>query len=72
MIKWEYSRIDLNSLARGETEIDALNAAGAQGWELVAVNDCNIAILKRSIAPPAPAPARATRAQSAATAARVK
>ncbi|MDX2205104.1 MAG: hypothetical protein NW223_20310 [Hyphomicrobiaceae bacterium] len=64
MTKWEYERIDLNNLGRTETDIDVLNGAGAQGWELVSINSCNIAILKRAVA--APAPTRATKSSAAA------
>lgn len=56
MTNWEYDTIDLNILGRNQTEMDVLNAAGAQGWELVAINACNVAILKR------PVPAANTRA----------
>lgn len=63
MTKWEYHKIDLNTLSRSETELDALNHAGAQGWELVYINSCNIAVFKRGI----PAP-KATRASAAASA----
>ncbi|RTL71794.1 MAG: hypothetical protein EKK41_08060 [Hyphomicrobiales bacterium] len=61
MTKWEYERIDLNTLARNETDIDLLNEAGAQGWELIAINACNVAILKRAIPT---TPTRAPRASS--------
>lgn len=50
MTKWEYEKIDLNSLGRSESEIDVLNLAGSNGWELVAINSCNIAIMKRPVA----------------------
>jgi hypothetical protein len=63
MTKWEYSRIDLNTLSRSETELDALNHAGAQGWELVTINNCNIALFKRAV--PAPKVSRASAAASA-------
>ena len=61
MTKWEYEKIDLNSLPRGQSDLGTLNAAGAEGWELVAINTCNIAIMKREIAP-----VKATRATAAA------
>lgn len=48
MTKWEYERIDLNTLPRHESEIDVLNVAGANGWELVSINSCNVAIMKRA------------------------
>lgn len=57
-MKWEYLKLDLNALSRSESELDALNHVGAQGWELVFINSCNIAILKRGI--PAPKTTRAT------------
>lgn len=63
MIKWEYERIDLNILARSETDIDVLNNAGAKGWELVSINNCNIAILKRAVSVPT---TRATKTAAAA------
>lgn len=44
---WEYSAIDLNDLPRKTLELDLLNNAGAEGWELVAISNLNIAILKR-------------------------
>lgn len=64
MTKWEYEKIDLNTLSRHESEIDALNLAGSNGWELVAINNCNVAIMKRSVTA-----AKAPRATVAATAA---
>jgi len=67
MMKWEYHKIDLNSLSRSETELDVLNNAGGQGWELVSINSCNIAIFKRAIAVP-----KTTRAASATAASREK
>lgn len=66
-MKWEYQKIDLNTLRRNETELDVLNAAGAEGWELVAVDMCNMAILKRGV----PA-AKAARASSPSTTARAR
>ena len=67
MTKWEYHKIDLNTLSRSESELDALNHAGAQGWELMSINSCNIAIFKRAIAAP-----KATRATAASAIAREK
>lgn len=48
-MKWEYQKVDLNILRRNQSELDVLNAAGAQGWELVSIDVCNIAILKRCV-----------------------
>lgn len=67
MTKWEYERFDLNNLARSETDLDVLNGAGAQGWELVSINSCNIAIMKRAVATPTTRTTRAS-ATSAASA----
>ncbi len=60
MSDWEYLRIDLNDLPRRTEDIDLLNDAGKNGWELVGVTGYNVAFLKRSTAPPAP-PAPAAR-----------
>lgn len=47
MTGWNYLSIDLNNLPRKRKELDLLNDAGAEGWELVAINGLNIATLKR-------------------------
>lgn len=44
---WEYCSIDLNDLRRRQTDIDVLNDAGEDGWELVAIVAPYRAILKR-------------------------
>jgi len=62
MTKWEYQKIDLNTLSRSETELDALNHAGAQGWELITINSCNIALFKRAVSAPKVARTSATAA----------
>jgi hypothetical protein len=47
---WEYRKIDLTA-ARGDgQEIEWLNQAGAEGWELVRITDNNVAYLKREMA----------------------
>ena len=46
---WEYLQLDLNNTARGEDEIDLLNNAGQDGWELVAIIFPYRAILKRQL-----------------------
>ena len=60
---WEYEKIELNDLPRGMRDMDLLNAAGADGWELVAVTASNCAILKRPIATASTAASR-TRAKA--------
>jgi hypothetical protein len=49
MKKFEYKAINLSSVSRNQNEIDLLNRAGAEGWELVSVSSLNVAILKREI-----------------------
>ena len=50
MRQWEYLRLDLNSTPRRGDPIDALNKAGSDGWELVAVTGNGIATtLKREM-----------------------
>lgn len=59
MDQWEYDKLDLNALPRKADEVDLLNDAGKDGWELIAITPNNIAYLKRRIA--APAPVKSTR-----------
>jgi hypothetical protein len=61
MPRWQYRAIDLNDLPRGSDEIDVLNAAGADGWELVAIAGNRIAYMKRQTEDPADAPDAAPR-----------
>src|SRR5262249_7483023 len=49
MSEWEYRKIDLNDTPRKETDIDILNHAGAEGWELVLIMSHHIAYLKRRV-----------------------
>lgn len=53
MPEWEYSRINLNEVPRRSDDIDLLNDAGKEGWELVNITANNIAFLKRQIGEPA-------------------
>jgi len=46
-MQWEYLKIDLGTHPRRTEEIDLLNGAGADGWELVVIMGNNIAYLKR-------------------------
>ena len=46
-MRWEYEKIDLNCAPRKSDDVDVLNGAGRDGWELVAVTPTNIAYLKR-------------------------
>ena len=56
MSEWEYRKIDLNQHRPEGDELDLLNAAGADGWELVGIASNNIAYLKRELEELAPAP----------------
>jgi hypothetical protein len=49
MRTWEYLRLDLNDTPRRGEEVDLLNRAGGEGWELVGVTGNGVAILKREI-----------------------
>jgi hypothetical protein len=49
MRQWEYLKLDLNHTPRRGDSIDALNKAGTDGWELVAVTGNGIATLKREM-----------------------
>src|SRR5262245_37083147 len=70
MSEWEYRKIDLNQQQPGGDDLEVLNAAGAEGWELVGITSNHIAYLKREFlevvpastthATPAAAPRRAT------------
>jgi len=50
MPEWKYRKIDLNLYRPQGDELDLLNAAGAEGWELVGIASNNMAYLKREIA----------------------
>jgi hypothetical protein len=52
MREWEYLKLDLNYTQRRGDPISALNKAGSDGWELVAVAGNGIATLKREIGHP--------------------
>ena len=49
MSEWEYKKIALSELPRGRDDVDVLNAAGDNGWELVAILANHVAYLKREI-----------------------
>ena len=55
MARWRYMTIDLANLRARTNEIDVLNEAGADGWELICVSCNNIAYLRR-VEDPADAP----------------
>ena len=63
MSEWEYLKINLSELPRRSDDIDVLNDAGKESWELVAVTNFNIAFLKRMVSEPAPMPASGRKAR---------
>ena len=65
MPQWEYRKIDLKTVPTKIDDVDWLNDAGRDGWELVGITSTNVAYLKRQIGEPAAAPARSTRRKSA-------
>jgi len=52
MAQWEYSKIDLNNVPAKASDLDALDDAGKDGWELVGITANNIAYLKRTLQDP--------------------
>src|ERR1700737_222197 len=52
MPEWEYIKFDLNDLPSKASEIDVLNDAGKDGWELVTITHNNIGYVKRQIRKP--------------------
>ncbi len=58
MPQWEYTKIDLNQTSGKTDDIDLLNTAGGDGWELVGITTNNIAYLKRQIEDVEPAQRR--------------
>ena len=49
MPQWEYDKIDLSNLPTKIQDIDLLNDAGKERWELVGISTNHIAYLKRQI-----------------------
>jgi len=67
MAEWEYRKISLSEAPRRGDDIDLLNDAGKDGWELVGISNNNVAYLKRQQAEPAPAPTVRRRTAAART-----
>lgn len=59
MSQWEYQKIDLSNISPKIEDIDLLNDAGRDGWELVATTPNHIAYMKRLVAAPKRPAARA-------------
>jgi len=41
MTRWEYARLDLSPVSAKETDVDILNHAGENGWELIVITANN-------------------------------
>jgi len=52
MPQWEYRKIDLNNVPVKASDLDALDDAGREGWELVGITANNIAYLRRMLEDP--------------------
>jgi hypothetical protein len=61
MPQWEYSKRDLSEVPAKIDDVDLLNDAGRDGWELVAITANNIAYLKRPLGGAAAAPEAAAK-----------
>jgi hypothetical protein len=55
MVEWEYHKIDLNDVPSKSEDVDLLNNAGRDGWELIEITSNNFAYLKRQREELAPA-----------------
>ena len=53
MPQWQYCVIYLNDAPRESNELDVLNDAGGEGWELIGITVNNIAYMKHQILAPA-------------------
>jgi hypothetical protein len=49
MTLWEYRKIDLSGINARSDDVELLNYAGQDGWELLTITANNIAYLKRSV-----------------------
>jgi hypothetical protein len=59
MPQWEYRKIDLNNVPAKSSDLDVLDDAGKDGWELVGITANNVAYLRRQVEDPNAPPPRA-------------
>jgi hypothetical protein len=52
MPQWEYNKIDLSNVSARSDDVDLLDDAGKDGWELVGITSNNVAYLKRMASAP--------------------
>jgi hypothetical protein len=67
MAEWEYRKISLSDVPRRGDDIDLLNDAGKEGWELVGISNNDVAYMKRQHGEPAPTPPARRRTTAART-----
>jgi|GEM_PF-2940223 len=65
MPQWQYCKIDLSDMPTRMSDVELLDEAGRDGWELVGITANNFAYMKRpaggaAAATPAEAPQRQT------------
>lgn len=48
-MKYQYENLDLNPVSNRTKPLDLLNAAGDQGWRVVHIGPCNIALMERAV-----------------------
>lgn len=46
-MKYAYENLDLNPMSNRTKPLDLLNQAGDQGWRVVHISPCNIALMER-------------------------
>jgi DNA-binding protein H-NS len=46
---WEYYELDLTNVPKRQSELDLLNRAGQQGWELIALLPPHRALMRRPL-----------------------
>jgi DNA-binding protein H-NS len=46
---WEYCVLDLANIPRRQSDLDLLNRAGQQGWELIALAPPHRALMRRAL-----------------------
>jgi hypothetical protein len=49
MTLWEYRKIDLSGINPRSDDVELLNDAGQDGWELLTITANNIAYMRRSV-----------------------
>jgi hypothetical protein len=61
MVRWEYHALDLADLPGRVNEVEMLNKAGEDGWELIAIVANHVAYLRRQVDEPDAPDDRSTR-----------